>query len=128
MNDKLDEGECVHEESYTNLSIGVIMKGIVESPMAVVVHFRAGKGHLVLFPNRYREAAQTRLMVKPGMITEASACHTKVSTTATATRVVFPGLSPCAWRNKKIKHFYIYGTNNTKQNMFIIWKYAVSEI
>ena len=78
----------------THLSMGVIMKGIVERPMAVVVHLRTGKGHLVVLPSRYREAAHTRLMVNPGMATDAKACHTNVSTTATATRVVFPGLSP----------------------------------
>lgn len=80
--------------------MGVMIKGIVESPITVVVHFRTGNGHFVVFPNTNREAAQTRLIVKPGMITEARACHTNVSTTATATRPVFPGLSPCAWRNK----------------------------
>lgn len=86
--------------SCANLSIGVMMKGMVESPMAVVVHLRTGRGHLVDLPSRYRDAAHTRLIVKPGMITEARACHTNVSTTATATRVVFPGLSPWAWRDR----------------------------
>ncbi|MEQ2177182.1 hypothetical protein GOODEAATRI_001148 [Goodea atripinnis] len=69
------------------------MKGMVERPIAVVVHLRTGRGHLVVLPSRYRDAAHTRLIVKPGMITEARACHTNVSTTATATRVVFPGFS-----------------------------------
>lgn len=76
------------------LSIGVMMKGIVERPIAVVVHLRTGNGHLVVLPNRYSDAAHTRLMVNPGMITDARACHTNVSTTATATFVVLPGLSP----------------------------------
>lgn len=80
--------------SCANLSIGVMMKGIVERPIAVVVHLRMGRGHFVVLPSRYSDAAHTRLMVKPGMMTEAKACHTNVSTTATATRVVFPGLSP----------------------------------
>lgn len=80
--------------------MGVMMKGIVERPIAVVIHFRTGRGHLVLLPIRWSDAAHTRLMVKPGMITEASACHTNVSTTATATRPLFPGLSPWAWRKK----------------------------
>lgn len=84
----------------SDLSIGVMMKGMVERPMAVVVHLRTGRGHLVVLPSRCSDAAHTRLMVKPGMITEAKACHTKVSTTATATRVVFPGLSPWALRNR----------------------------
>lgn len=78
----------------TDLSMGVIIKGMVDKPMAVVVHLRTGSGHLVVFPNIYSDAAHTRFIVKPGMITEAKACHTNVSTTATATRVVFPGLSP----------------------------------
>ena len=38
--------------SSANLSIGVMMKGIVERPMAVVVHLRAGRGHLVVLPSR----------------------------------------------------------------------------
>lgn len=76
------------------------MKGIVERPIAVVVHLRTDRGHLVVLPSRYSDAAHTRLMVKPGMITEARACHTNVSTTATATRVVFPGLSPWAFREQ----------------------------
>lgn len=80
--------------TISDLSMGVMMKGIVERPIAVVVHFRTGRGHLVVLPSRCRDAAHTRLMVKPGMMTEARACHTKVSTTATATLVVFPGLSP----------------------------------
>lgn len=71
-----------------------MMKGMVERPMAVVVHLRTGRGHLVVLPSRYSDAAHTRLMVKPGMMTEASACHTNVSTTATATLVVLPGFSP----------------------------------
>lgn len=70
------------------------MKGIVERPIAVVIHFRTGSGHLVLLASRYSDAAHTRLIVKPGMMTEASACHTNVSTTAKATRPVFPGWSP----------------------------------
>lgn len=82
------------------LSIGVMMKGIVERPSAVVVHLRTGSGHLVVLPSRYSDAAHTRLIVKPGMITEARACHTNVSTTATATRAVFPGLSPWAFRHR----------------------------
>lgn len=67
--------------------------------MAVVVHLRTDRGHLVVLPSRYSEAAQTLFIVKPGMMTEARACHTKVSTTATPTRVVLPGLSPWAFRN-----------------------------
>lgn len=78
-----------------------MMKGIVERPIAVVVHLRMGRGHFVVLPSRYSDAAHTRLMVKPGMMTEAKACHTNVSTTATATRVVFPGLSPWALRNRR---------------------------
>lgn len=81
-------------QTTSDLSIGVMMKGMVERPMAVVVHLRTGRGHLVVLPNRCSDAAHTRLMVKPGMMTEAKACHTNVSTTATATLVVFPGLSP----------------------------------
>lgn len=81
-------------QAGSDLSIGVMMKGMVERPMAVVVHLRTGRGHLVVLPSRCSDAAHTRLMVKPGMMTEARACHTNVSTTATATLVVFPGLSP----------------------------------
>lgn len=36
--------------------------------------------------------AHTRLIVKPGMATEARACHTKVSTTATVTLLLRPCL------------------------------------
>lgn len=73
-----------------------MMKGMVERPTAVVVHLRTGRGNLVVRPSRYSVAAHTRLMVKPGMTMEARACHTNVSATAAATRVVWPGSSPCA--------------------------------
>lgn len=87
-----------HDES--DLSIGVMMKGMVERPMAVVVHLRTGRGHFVVLASRCSDAAHTRLMVKPGTMTEARACHTNVSTTAAATRVALPGLSPWASRKR----------------------------
>ena len=50
------------------------MNGMVPSPIPVVIHFRvvgAMRGATLARPNS--EAAQIRLMVKPGMMTEARA-------------------------------------------------------
>lgn len=77
------------------LSMGVMMRGMAASPRAVVVHRRRGRGQRVRVPSRASEAAQRRLMVKPGMATEARLCQTKVSATATPTRVACAG--SCAW-------------------------------
>lgn len=74
-----------------HLSMGVMMTGMADSPSAVVAHFRTGRGQRVREASRASEAAQRRLMVKPGMATEARLCHTKVSATATPTRRALPG-------------------------------------
>lgn len=70
----------------SHLSMGVMMTGMAASPSAVVAHFRTGRGQRVREASRASEAAHRRLMVKPGMATEARLCHTKVSATATPTR------------------------------------------
>ena len=65
--------------------MGLMMKGIEPSPIAVTVHFRAGVGREVAACRSFPLAQQILFMVKPGMATEASPCHTTVSTTAAAT-------------------------------------------
>ena len=42
----------IHTFTCANLSIGVMMKGMVERPIAVVVHLRTGRGHLVVLPSK----------------------------------------------------------------------------
>lgn len=106
--------------SHTHLSMGVMMKGMVERPMAVVVHLRTGSGQRVVFPSRKRDAAQTRLMVNPGIATEARACHTKVSTTATPTRTAFPASSPWAFRQDEA-YVFVQLKERNKDEWILIW-------
>ena len=61
------------------------MKGMQPSPMAVTVHFlSAGDERETTWclASRYLEMAQIRLMVRPGMMTEARPCQMRVSRTA----------------------------------------------
>jgi hypothetical protein len=59
------------------------MNGIAESPMAVTVHLRAGVGNDVNVRRRMPfETQQSRLIVKPGIATDAKPCHRTVSITA----------------------------------------------
>jgi hypothetical protein len=59
------------------------MNGIAESPMAVTVHLRAGAGKDVKVRRRMPfEIQHSRLIVKPGMATDAKPCHRTVSITA----------------------------------------------
>lgn len=76
---------------------------MASSPSVVVVHFRTVRGQRVIVPRTYSEAAHRRLIVKPGMATEARDCHTKVSTTARVTLVLRPasGLGTC-WAQRHL--------------------------
>jgi len=70
----------------TRLSIGWTMKGITPNPRPVTAHFlavSATPGMVLARP--IREKAQILLIRNPGTITEANACHTKVSKAAMAT-------------------------------------------
>ena len=78
---------CIHTCSTIGhyLSIGSIMKGMDPRPTAVMTHFRrAGLITRAIgwLTRSTRVSAQMRLMVKPGMATDASPCHSRVSTTA----------------------------------------------
>lgn len=78
---------------WTPVSMGWTMKGMQPRPIAVVTHLRVVRGTKgSVFASTSKEAAHTLLMVKPGTITEANACHTNVSTAAWVTaRWVEPG-------------------------------------
>lgn len=58
------------------------------SPTAVVTHLRVSGGKEERRESRKPVAAQIRLMVKPGMTTEARPCHIRVSVTAVSTLLV----------------------------------------
>ena len=74
------------------------MKGMADKPMAVIISLiGAGPSLVVLnqqtiinnkFPyllSRYKLSAHKRLIVTPGMTTEAKPCQARVSTNATTT-------------------------------------------
>ena len=71
---------------YTYLSIGSMINGMEARPTAVTVHLRrTGDGRIrrdTRLLSSTRERAQMRLMVKPGIMTEARPCHMRVSSTA----------------------------------------------
>jgi len=58
------------------------MNGIDPSPIAVVVHFRTGKLKALFFARRNIDNAHNRLIVNPGIATEAKVCHINVSAAA----------------------------------------------
>ena len=59
---------------WTNESIGCTMNGIVPRPRPVVIHLRVtGASRGVSRARPKRDAAQIRLIVKPGIMTEARA-------------------------------------------------------
>jgi len=67
--------------------MGWIMKGIADNPIIVTVHLRAGVGNEVTVRRRIPfDIQHSRLMVKPGIATEAKPCHSTVSKTARLTR------------------------------------------
>ena len=67
----------------TRVSIGWTISGMQPRPMAVVSHLREASGMCEAFlASRCSDKAQIRLMVKPGMITDANDCHSSVSTAA----------------------------------------------
>lgn len=66
------------------------MNGIVANPMHVGNHFRAIPGSFDRFA-RMPAPHVTRLITKPGIITDASICHTKTSPAAlAAVEIVWP--------------------------------------
>ena len=59
------------------------------SPINVVVHFCAGSGMgRAILSNTNPDIAQILLMVKPGMMTDASPCHMPASMTVSAALLV----------------------------------------
>lgn len=64
--------------------MGRMMNGIDPRPMQVTVHFRTRGSSRLLesWRSNNLDTAQVLLMTKPGMITEASPCQTKVSRNA----------------------------------------------
>ena len=72
----------------TERSIGLMMNGIEARPIAVVVHRRAPTGSLEDFWRSKLVKKQIRLMVKPGIATEARPCQISVSSTAWVTFVL----------------------------------------
>lgn len=69
----------------TDLSIGFIMNGIHISPTAVVIHFLVSSGNFVLDLKVNRDSAQMRLIVYPGIATDARPCQISVSNTVNCT-------------------------------------------
>lgn len=96
--------KCMHNKlfirSYAHLSIGSMMNGIEPRPTIVTAHLRrtgedkscCDTGCL----SRQRERAQIRLIVKPGMTTDARPCHMSVSSTAADGLVLWT----CAWEDR----------------------------
>lgn len=71
------------------------MNGMTPKPMKVVAHFLVFKGTLgATLAKAIKDPAQIRLIVKPGIMTEAKACQTKVSKAAIPTFEAAPSLSP----------------------------------
>jgi len=92
--------------------MGSIIKGIRAKPVQVTVHFRTFSGKRVVFLRAKLQMAQVRLMVKPGMMTDARPCQITVSTTAhiTADRLLLEP-SHCFCSYKKHQKF-----KNIRQN------------
>ena len=79
------------------------MNGITPKPIPVVIHFLAFKLTFgIVFPIANKEAAQILFIVNPGIITEAKACHTKVSKAATPTLDKAPSESPIMCNMKQL--------------------------
>ena len=79
---------------WTPVSIGCTINGITPNPMKVVAHFlltSATWGITLAIVNK--DPAHIRLMVNPGMITLANACHNKVSNAAAPILAVRPSSS-----------------------------------
>lgn len=86
--------------SYSHLSIGSMMNGIEPRPTTVTAHLRrAGEDKSCCDTgclSRQQESAQIRLIVKPGMTTDARPCHIRVSSTAADGLVLWT----CAWDDR----------------------------
>lgn len=76
----------------TRVSIGWIINGIDAKPIAVVIHGLRKNGLADLFCAK-RTTAQSLLIVKPGIITDANPCQSKVSTVDKKIRLVLIGES-----------------------------------
>lgn len=63
----------------TKLSIGLIINGIADKPIAVTNHLRAFFGSALDFFNPKLQKAHNLFIVNPGIITDASSCQTNVS-------------------------------------------------
>lgn len=73
----------------TPWSIGLTIKGILASPMAVVVHFLIGRLNFLFLLKRNNDRAQSRLIVNPGIATDARVCQIRVSAAAIIFRFWF---------------------------------------
>ena len=99
-------------------SMGLMMKGIAASPVASMTHLRVWAGSDV---DRWRSrpvAQQILLIVKPGTATDATPCHTRVSTTDDVTILVFSESHDHGICRE------ITGQSNRVQSLIQIWIFA----
>jgi hypothetical protein len=68
--------------------MGLTMKGIQLSPIAVVVHLLTGRLKVLFFERRNIDKAHTRFIVNPGIAMDASVCQINVSAAARILRSV----------------------------------------
>lgn len=76
--------------------MGRTMNGMHPNPSAVVVHFRRARDHVVPLARTNKDAAHTRLIVNPGIATEARVCQISVSTADLVVSVHLAFASVCA--------------------------------